>query len=53
MLEKKLVTREQLEEVISHLNECTDAYLFIFDLKNDDLKAIIPYDLEKSLERLI
>lgn len=35
MLEKKLVTREQLEEVISHLNECTDAYLFIFDLKND------------------
>ena len=25
---------------------------FFFDLKSDDLKAIIPYDLEKSLESI-
>ncbi|MDE6773340.1 MAG: GGDEF and EAL domain-containing protein [Treponemataceae bacterium] len=39
------VTRAQLEEVISHLNECTDAYLFIFDL-HADTYYISPYALK-------
>lgn len=39
------VTRAQLEKVISHLNECTDAYLFIFDL-HADTYYISPYALK-------
>ncbi|MBQ7157980.1 MAG: GGDEF and EAL domain-containing protein [Treponema sp.] len=44
MPSKTLVTYEQLEDVISHLNECTDAYLFIYDLKND-IYITSPYAL--------
>lgn len=42
MADKVPVTNEQLEDVISHLNECTDAFLYIYDLKNDTY-VISPY----------
>lgn len=45
MSESTTVTRAQLEEIVSHLNECTDAYLFIFDLKADTY-YISPYALK-------
>lgn len=45
MSDSTTLTRSQLEEIISHLNECTDAYLFVFDLKADSY-YISPYALK-------
>ncbi|MBR4464242.1 MAG: GGDEF and EAL domain-containing protein [Treponema sp.] len=45
MSETNLVTREQLEDVLAHLNECTDAYLYIYDLQND-IYVTSPYALK-------
>ena len=52
MSESISVTRAQLQEVISHLDECTDAYLFIFDLRADTYyispDALKTFDLPAS-----
>ena len=45
MPNQNLVSRAQLEEVVAHLNECTDAYIFIYDLKADTY-TISPYVLK-------
>ena len=48
--------KERKKEIINKTNQerisSIEMKNFFFDLKNDDLKAIIPYDLEKSLESI-